>query len=104
MQWRLLTECLSSTLQAVLTIGNTLNGNTFRGNARGFHLDALLKVVTQALAREVNSDVYLIDTVGLVQGGVILLDHSVIGYRIDGVLEASLFQILIRICQIGRCV
>ena len=58
-QWRLLTECLSSTLQAVLTIGNTLNGNTFRGNARGFHLDALLKVVTQALAREVDSDVYL---------------------------------------------
>jgi diaphanous 1 len=25
-------------------IGNTLNGNTFRGGAQGFQLDALLKV------------------------------------------------------------
>jgi len=25
-------------------IGNTLNGSTFRGGARGFQLDALLKV------------------------------------------------------------
>lgn len=31
-------------LQAVLALGNALNGSTFRGGARGFHLDALLKV------------------------------------------------------------
>ena len=31
-------------LQAVLMIGNTLNGSTFRGGAQGFQLDALLKV------------------------------------------------------------
>ena len=28
----------------VLTLGNALNGSTFRGGARGFKLDALLKV------------------------------------------------------------
>lgn len=32
------------TFQAVLTVGNALNGSSFRGNARGFQLDALLKV------------------------------------------------------------
>ncbi|KAI0776213.1 FH2-domain-containing protein [Trametes elegans] len=31
-------------LQAVLTVGNALNGSTFRGGARGFHLEALLKL------------------------------------------------------------
>lgn len=30
--------------QVVLAIGNALNGSTFRGGARGFQLDALLKV------------------------------------------------------------
>jgi diaphanous 1 len=28
----------------VLAVGNALNGSTFRGNARGFQLEALLKV------------------------------------------------------------
>ena len=31
-------------LQAVLAVGNALNGSTFRGGARGFQLEALLKV------------------------------------------------------------
>ncbi|TFK28908.1 FH2-domain-containing protein [Coprinopsis marcescibilis] len=31
-------------LQVVLMIGNSLNGNTFRGNARGFQIDSLLKL------------------------------------------------------------
>ena len=31
-------------LQAVLSVGNALNGSTFRGGARGFQLEALLKV------------------------------------------------------------
>lgn len=31
-------------LQTVLAVGNTLNGSTFRGGARGFQLDALLKL------------------------------------------------------------
>ncbi|BGP28584.1 hypothetical protein JCM10296v2_000320 [Rhodotorula toruloides] len=31
-------------LQVVLTIGNALNGSTFRGNAGGFSLDSLLKL------------------------------------------------------------
>lgn len=31
--------------QAVLTVGNALNGSNFRGGALGFRLDALLKVV-----------------------------------------------------------
>jgi len=31
-------------LQAVLAVGNALNGPTFRGGARGFQLDALLKL------------------------------------------------------------
>jgi len=30
--------------QVVLVLGNTLNGSTFRGGARGFQLDSLLKV------------------------------------------------------------
>lgn len=29
-----------------MAIGNALNGNTFRGGARGFQLDALLKVTS----------------------------------------------------------
>lgn len=39
--------------QVVLVLGNTLNGSTFRGGARGFQLDSLLKVcnVTMALYR-----------------------------------------------------
>ncbi|KAG1100788.1 hypothetical protein G6F42_017606 [Rhizopus arrhizus] len=44
-----ITELKSSTkfkhvLKTVLAIGNYLNGQTIRGNARGFHLDALLKM------------------------------------------------------------
>lgn len=31
-------------LQIVLAVGNALNGSSFRGGARGFQLDALLKV------------------------------------------------------------
>ncbi|TCD69991.1 hypothetical protein EIP91_005241 [Steccherinum ochraceum] len=31
-------------LQTVLAVGNALNGSSFRGNARGFQLDALLKL------------------------------------------------------------
>ncbi|KAI9467190.1 hypothetical protein BJY52DRAFT_1236932 [Lactarius psammicola] len=31
-------------LQAVLTVGNALNGSSFRGGARGFRLEALLKL------------------------------------------------------------
>lgn len=31
-------------IQTVLMIGNTLNGGTFRGDARGFQLDTLIKV------------------------------------------------------------
>lgn len=31
-------------LQAVLVVGNALNHSTFRGAARGFELDSLLKV------------------------------------------------------------
>lgn len=31
-------------LQAILAVGNALNGSTFRGEARGFQLEALLKV------------------------------------------------------------
>lgn len=34
-------KCLG---QIVRAIGNTLNASTFRGNARGFQLEALLKV------------------------------------------------------------
>jgi hypothetical protein len=30
--------------QAVLTVGNALNGSSFRGGALGFKLEALLKV------------------------------------------------------------
>lgn len=30
--------------KAVLTLGNALNGSTFRGGAQGFKLDALMKV------------------------------------------------------------
>lgn len=31
-------------LQAVLAVGNALNGSSFRGGARGFQLEGLLKV------------------------------------------------------------
>jgi hypothetical protein len=31
-------------LRVVLAVGNALNGSTFRGEARGFQLEALLKV------------------------------------------------------------
>jgi len=31
--------------KAVLAVGNVLNDSTFRGGARGFQLDALLKVI-----------------------------------------------------------
>ncbi|KAF9232167.1 hypothetical protein BU15DRAFT_55302 [Melanogaster broomeanus] len=37
-------QLFKRTLQAVLVVGNKLNGSTFRGNARGFHLEALLKM------------------------------------------------------------
>jgi len=30
--------------QIVLQLGNILNGSSFRGNAKGFQLDSLLKV------------------------------------------------------------
>ncbi|OJA17689.1 hypothetical protein AZE42_11865 [Rhizopogon vesiculosus] len=33
-----------ATLQAVLTVGNALNGSSFRGGARGFRLEALMKM------------------------------------------------------------
>ena len=36
--------CVLMNMQTVLTVGNTLNSATFRGGARGFQLDALLKV------------------------------------------------------------
>lgn len=36
--------------QVVLVLGNTLNGSTFRGGARGFQLDSLLKVCNVAIA------------------------------------------------------
>lgn len=32
------------TRQAILAVGNRLNGSSFRGSARGFRLEALLKV------------------------------------------------------------
>ena len=35
--------------QTVLTVGNALNGSTFRGGARGFQLDALLKVILHVI-------------------------------------------------------
>lgn len=31
-------------IQVVLVVGNAMNASTFRGNANGFHLDALQKV------------------------------------------------------------
>jgi hypothetical protein len=34
----------SDSPQTVLVVGNALNGSTFRGGARGFQLEALLKV------------------------------------------------------------
>jgi hypothetical protein len=37
-------ERLRDVLGVVLSIGNALNGGTFRGNAAGFQLDALTKV------------------------------------------------------------
>jgi hypothetical protein len=36
-------------LKAVLVVGNVLNGSSFRGGARGFQLEALLKVGRTAL-------------------------------------------------------
>lgn len=36
--------CLTHSFQTVLAIGNYLNGQTIRGNAYGFRLDALLKM------------------------------------------------------------
>ena len=40
----------------VLTLGNALNGGTFRGNAPGFHLDALVKVSRSTPEHEVRVD------------------------------------------------
>lgn len=37
-------QCFRHTLAAVLAAGNSLNGNTFRGNAAGFQLEALGKL------------------------------------------------------------
>jgi hypothetical protein len=37
-------ERLKDVLGVVLTVGNALNGGTFRGNAAGFQLEALAKV------------------------------------------------------------
>jgi len=37
-------ELFKKTLQAVLAVGNRLNGSSFRGGARGFRLEALLKM------------------------------------------------------------
>jgi hypothetical protein len=36
--------------QVVLVLGNTLNSSTFRGGARGFQLDSLLKVCNVTIA------------------------------------------------------
>jgi len=33
------------TLQIILVLGNRLNGSTFRGGAKGFQLESLLKVI-----------------------------------------------------------
>jgi len=38
-------------LQAILAVGNALNGSSFRGNARGFQLEALLKMKETKTAR-----------------------------------------------------
>jgi hypothetical protein len=35
---------LTLQLKTVLRLGNILNGSSFRGNAKGFQLDSLLKV------------------------------------------------------------
>ncbi|KZT71430.1 FH2-domain-containing protein [Daedalea quercina L-15889] len=40
-----------SVLQAVLAVGNALNGSTFRGSARGFQLEALSKMKETRTAR-----------------------------------------------------
>ncbi|KIK96072.1 hypothetical protein PAXRUDRAFT_32637 [Paxillus rubicundulus Ve08.2h10] len=37
-------QMFKRTLQAVLVVGNKLNGSSFRGSARGFRLEALLKL------------------------------------------------------------
>lgn len=49
-------------LQVVLTLGNTLNANSFRGNAGGFQLEGLLKV-----SQRVFISVMIID-IGSVEG------------------------------------
>lgn len=40
----LLPDARLTQIQAVLDIGNALNGSTFRGGAKGFQLESLLKV------------------------------------------------------------
>lgn len=42
-------------------IGNTLNGSTFRGGARGFQLDALLKVDFIDLGIKQSPYLYLVE-------------------------------------------
>jgi diaphanous 1 len=37
-------ERFKRVLEAVLAVGNALNASTYRGNARGFQLEALVKV------------------------------------------------------------
>ena len=43
-------------LAAVLAVGNALNGATFRGGARGFKLDALLKVFTMSFLHAIGAE------------------------------------------------
>jgi hypothetical protein len=43
-QIRILSPTLICISQGVLTVGNALNNSSFRGGARGFQLEALLKV------------------------------------------------------------
>lgn len=44
-------ERLREVLAVVLTLGNALNGGTFRGNAAGFQLEALTKVSRRVVRR-----------------------------------------------------
>ncbi|KAG6373818.1 hypothetical protein JVT61DRAFT_5963 [Boletus reticuloceps] len=44
-------QLFKRTLQAILAVGNRLNGSTFRGSAQGFRLEALLKIKETKTAR-----------------------------------------------------
>jgi hypothetical protein len=49
--YRLASFAAIYTRQAVLTVGNALNGSSFRGGARGFKLEALVKVSQHIIFR-----------------------------------------------------